>query len=535
MYKAGTKWLVAGISSLMLAGMVISGQQVTAHAADNGTNEPVVTQTTNNNQSTPADTDTATISSKQQLSIVPTNDDGKVNTDAEKSAQLSNLHITQGDDLVDHSWYGFNKGTELTGTMDNHSNNVATVGIDAGKLTNDNHNVQFTLEDNNIKGMTYQGQPISKIDMTYTLDIDPTVAQDYQNVDYRNMYALIGLNMKKYLLSTFNSYTGVTNPQNVGQGTWAAYVDPSLATDFFNLYNSIKSTYGDNFTKENVEDYLRNNPDNAYATAVAKKLGLNKRRVQIQVFSNLADGFYGQGIKNVTVNYRFYNEAGQLINFKNDTAFLSSVSLNHDQSYVSEMNDHVETVKAEKGAEILTLAGSRAQKDANGLLYDTTVNTGYDGIDKTNRPNWDYSASDDEYKEAGIISLNGSDIQLSFGLNPTGNDFYPSARFRFTTLAADNPIPEHNETPDPTPTPDPVNPQTPTEPEQPVETPEKAPADTSTTPVVTADAAQPVTKASATTDKKLPQTGNESTSVLAALGLVSGMLGLGMVGRKKRN
>lgn len=96
MYKAGTKWLVAGISSLMLAGMVISGQQVTAHAADNGTNEPVVTQTTNNNQSTPADTDTATISSKQQLSIVPTNDDGKVNTDAEKSAQLSNLHITQG-------------------------------------------------------------------------------------------------------------------------------------------------------------------------------------------------------------------------------------------------------------------------------------------------------------------------------------------------------------------------------------------------------------------------------------------------------
>lgn len=581
MYKDGKKWAIMGISTAVLSGLMITGQQINAHAdannIQNTTTQLVSSKTSSNDVSTPdqpsssttstnsvkADTNLSDISQHQQLGIIPVHADGSIDTNAQEQAKLdpNSIRVEEGQDLIKNS--SFKPGSGITGTTDNHSRNYLNLQIDTGKLTSNNHRVKFTVVDDDINGMSYNGQPITRIVMIYTLDVDPTTARYYETtLSEDQIRNLIAANFS-YINWFFIKYQSedVTNPQefytnwfsdearkaaiqkNPEDGShdaqWKSYVAPNFLQDFNNLRSDLISKFGNNPSQEEVMEYLANHQDNAYFNDV-KKQNLKKHSVGIQVFSNLSDGFYDEGIKDVTIKYVFYNN-GQRINFKHNTAFLTVESLNHDTDNLhNQSSDHVETVKADSGADVMTLADSEgkiAKNSAGDTLYAPESNSSLPGIgqDETGRANWDKEGSPSAYLGAGVLNLDQDDVVLEFGMNPDGKDFWPSARFRFGSIAAAMPVtpttpttPTHNPGSKDEPTPTPKNDQ-----------PQGHQGGTQGYGPVGGSQAvkntQTVNDTQETKSAQLPQTGDAHTTEIAALGLSALLMGLGLAGKRKFN
>lgn len=564
MYKDGKKWAIMGISTAVLSGLMITGQQINAHADANNiqnTTQLVSSSTSSNvdvsdvntpdqpsssttsTNSVKADTNLSDISQHQQLGIIPVHADGSIDTNAQEQAKLdpNSIHVEQGQDLI-KGQPAFRLGTNATGNTDNHSKNYLWLEINPDRLTANNHTIRFTINDNNISGMNYGSQPITKIVMTYILDIDPETAHYYEIVDYEHTRINVAINFKfirsffdgykqytssidqnKYWNNWFSDHTNSQDPSH--DIFWKPYVDPALASDFEELLKQV----GPVLNQQTIGTYLANHPENKYLKEVDNAQKLHKHNVGITLFSNLSDGFYDEGIKDVTVSYAFYSN-GKKINFKNNTAYLTVESLNHDKSYIPGKKDHIETVKVDSGARAMTLDESQGRivknADGNTLYAPVSNNSGQDQV----RSDWDFEGSPNKYLGAGILNLQGDKLTLNFSMNPAGDDFWPSARFRFGSVAAKAPSTPSTPTPKPTPQPEPKLPNETTIPNDNVK---------KTNPIVPAKSQfnkdTTATETNQSQSQQLPQTGNEDNQAALGLTVAAASALLGLAGlRKKR-
>lgn len=129
------------------------------------------------------------------------------------------------------------------------------------------------------------------------------------------------------------------------------------------------------------------------------------------IFSDPTDGFGYLNTTGANVNYKFYNQANQQIDFKNNTAWLAVTSLNSNIT-------NTETAKIINGGKAYGLAGSSIKAHDDGSLYADNHNDGPDGT-------WDFQAHDgqswdnkgiNEYYGAGLISLQNSDFTVRYAL-----------------------------------------------------------------------------------------------------------------------
>lgn len=166
----------------------------------------------------------------------------------------------------------------------------------------------------------------------------------------------------------------------------------------------------------------------------------------------------------ITAKYEFYDENNQLIDFKNNDAWLSIGSLNTDDS---DQNGLVgEAVKLISGGTAYAIKGSSIKLHSDGWLWSDYNN--FTGTGLNNGKNWDQTDSPNAYYGACVFKIQGPSITLRYGLQQTNSnyirDHVQSPGLNQAWATAVTTIPK---TPGPTPPPKPTLRLKPIEPPKP--------------------------------------------------------------------
>lgn len=221
----------------------------------------------------------------------------------------------------------------------------------------------------------------------------------------------------------YNNPSGLDS-KSLDTFTWGnqGYSGDICKIEYDNLQNS--SYNGSKITKI-VATYSNANPADTDLTNTSDST-IWPANPQLTIYSDPTDGFWYNRVKNVTVDYQFYDANGNLINFDSNNAWLTIASLNHhNDSNVN--NQMVEKATLNSAGTVDQIKGSSVTVHDGKTLYSNNVNS-----DTPDTP-WDVTGGKQEFYGAGLFDVFGNNISITYSTtNPSGDT--PVAASTWVTL-----------------------------------------------------------------------------------------------------
>lgn len=222
--------------------------------------------------------------------------------------------------------------------------------------------------------------------------------------------------------NTINGHHIMNNPSGLDSKTttcltWgrSAYNGTIGAVEYDNLKNS--SYNGDKITKI-VATFSNAGP-----------LNTNFAQTDVPglvIYSDPTDGFWYNFEENITVNYQFYDDKGQLINFDPNNSWLTIASLNHHNDSRGPEYQNVEKATLNSAGNVDQIQGSSVTVHGR-TLYSDNINS-----DTPDTP-WDITGGIQEFYGAGLFDVSGNNINITYSTT-NGNNQNAASNVTWVTL-----------------------------------------------------------------------------------------------------
>ena len=145
------------------------------------------------------------------------------------------------------------------------------------------------------------------------------------------------------------------------------------------------------------------------------------------IYSDPTDGFWYNFEENTTVNYQFYNDKGQLINFNSNNSWLTIASLNHHNDSRGAEYQNVEKATLNSSGTVDQIQGSSVTVHNGRTLYSNNVNSG------TPDTPWDITGGIQEFYGAGLFNVSGNNVNITY-TTTNGNNQNAASNVTWVTL-----------------------------------------------------------------------------------------------------
>lgn len=228
--------------------------------------------------------------------------------------------------------------------------------------------------------------------------------------------------------NTIDGHTAYNNPNGLDSKTTTTFKWGNTA------YNGdIAKVEYDNLTAANYNGHKISKIVATYSNATPTDKDLNPTNdpkwpgnPQLTIYSDPTDGFWYNRLAGVTVEYQFYDENGNLINFDKNNAWLTIASLNHQNDGHNE--NTVEKATLDSNGTVNQIKGSSVTVHNGKTLYADNVNT-----DKNGNSSWDVTGGPAAYYGAGLFNVNGNNIKITYNTT-LENGSAPTASATWVTL-----------------------------------------------------------------------------------------------------
>lgn len=432
MFKDGKNWVVAGVSTLALAGAIGLGTiDVHADTTDATTTQTATAATTSDDVQVDSSPVTNAASAASSTGVTVTQDATQTVTSdslSDAQAQVQSDYDSQAASLAATTDTQASNNSSYAASEAQYETDKAAYDSSEAQYEQDEAKYQQDLADLNAKlnaGNT--GDAVSSNDVIQGLQLNKMPESTI------NVVSVIGGATADVVTdSTVNGNLGINNTDSTSilhiNTNQTSSINGVVAVIEYDNLASAGSTYTDSDGKvHTIAKIVRTLSDMA-ETSSDYLVANNSNVLTLDIYSDITDGFWYDGSDGVTVTDVYYDTDGNVINFSDGTAYLAISSLNSwtdsDTTYAPDENGvpvqsgtdvgRVEGVKSVDGSTTqVALLGSSVTNHDDGL-YSSVTNEDWaqdiNGNKFSQVIGWDNAGTDKTYYGTGLLSMSGDSI-----------------------------------------------------------------------------------------------------------------------------